>query len=165
MASKNPPESRKTDQERSRLPFEPTSSKKSSDGEKAEKQVPVSKAVAETSKAEKSQKNREDTSIPQAVSKRMARRMALFSGIPSTLGVSVFFISYWVVSHGWYKLPTGAVLLLSMGFFGLGVLGLSYGVLSASWDEDVVGDWLGWSEFKTNLGRMTAAWRSAKRKE
>jgi hypothetical protein len=47
-----------------------------------------------------------------------------------------------------------------MGFFGLGVVGLSYGMLSASWDEDQPGSKLGWREFKTNLGRLTAGWRS-----
>jgi hypothetical protein len=52
-----------------------------------------------------------------------------------------------------------------MGFFGLGVLGLSYGVLSASWDEDEPGTKFGWQEFKTNFGRMTAAWRSAGQKD
>jgi len=54
---------------------------------------------------------------------------------------------------------------VSMGFFGLGVLGLSYGVLSASWDEEIPGSKLGWREFTTNWGRMTSAWRSARQKE
>jgi hypothetical protein len=57
------------------------------------------------------------------------------------------------------------VVLVSMGFFGLGVLGLSYGVLSASWDEEIPGTKLGWQEFTTNLGRMTSAWRSAGQKD
>jgi len=52
--------------------------------------------------------------------------------------------------------------LVSMGFFGLGVLGLSYGVLSASWDENRVGTLLGWQDFTQNLGRTIAAWRSIK---
>jgi len=49
-----------------------------------------------------------------------------------------------------------------MGLFGLGVLGLSYGLISASWDEQRVGTWWGWEEFTTNLKRIFAAWRSAR---
>jgi hypothetical protein len=49
-------------------------------------------------------------------------------------------------------------LLVTLGCFGLGVLGLTYGVLSASWDEDRPGDWLGIAEFQVNFGRMTSAW-------
>jgi hypothetical protein len=51
-----------------------------------------------------------------------------------------------------------------MGFFGLGVLGLTYGVLSASWDEEHPGSTLGWAEFTTNFGRMRETWRSPDKK-
>lgn len=103
--------------------------------------------------------------IPDAVSKRMIRRMALLCGIPSFLGIATFFVSYFLVTSVGLKFPHVAVVLVSMGFFGLGVLGLSYGVLSASWDEDVPGSVVGWQEFTTNWGRMTSAWRSAGQKD
>jgi hypothetical protein len=98
--------------------------------------------------------------IPEVVSKRMVRRMALLCGVPTVLGIATFFVSYFLVTNLGLKLPNVAVVLVSIGFFGLGVLGLSYGVLSASWDEEIPGTLLGWNEFTTNLGRMTAAWRS-----
>jgi len=47
-----------------------------------------------------------------------------------------FVASYLVINHGWLKVPNVAVVLLSMGFW-FRVLGLSYGVLSASWDEEM----------------------------
>jgi len=97
--------------------------------------------------------------IPDAVSRRMVWRMALLCGIPSTLGMLTFVGSYFLVIND-VNLPTYAVLLVSLGWFGLGVLGLSYGVLSASWDEEVVGSRLGWDEFTTNWGRMRANWRT-----
>jgi hypothetical protein len=93
----------------------------------------------------------------------MVRRMALFSGIPTALGMSSFVVAYWIVSHGWFELPTSAVLLVSLGFFGLGVLGLSYGLFSTSWDEQHPGSWWGWQEFKQNFGRTVSGWRSAKK--
>jgi hypothetical protein len=49
-----------------------------------------------------------------------------------------------------------------MGFFGLGVIGLSYGILSASWDENREGSFWGTEEFATNFGRMITAWRTAR---
>jgi hypothetical protein len=98
--------------------------------------------------------------IPQVVSQRMARRMAFFCGIPSALGMATFVVSYFLVRNEILALPNVVVVLVSMGFFGLGVLGLSYGVISASWDEERLGSWVGWSEFTLNWGRLTAAWRS-----
>lgn len=161
-----------------RLPFEPRQKRKkvaksqpapasSQKATKEEKQASVSPSPSK--KATKGEKqasaSRESMAIPDAVSKRMVRRMALLSGIPTVLGISSFFVSYLLVKQVGLKLPNAAVVLVSMGFFGLGVLGLSYGVLSASWDEDVPGTRLGWQEFKTNWGRMTAAWRSAGQKD
>jgi len=89
--------------------------------------------------------------------------MGLFSGTPTIFGILSLVGSYFVITKEWFPLPNVAVLLVSMGFFGLGVLGLSYGALSASWDEENEGSAIGITEFKTNLGRLTAAWRSAKR--
>ncbi len=73
-------------------------------------------------------------------------------------------VSYIVISKHWAELPHVAVLLVNMGFFGLSVLGLSYGAISASWDEDRVGNWFGWKEFTANFARLTESWRSAKQK-
>lgn len=92
----------------------------------------------------------------------MVRRIALFCGIPTALGMSTFITSYLVMSQGWLQLPTYVVLFVSLGWFGLGVLGVSYGVLSASWDEEMPGSRLGFAEFRTNWQRMTEAWRANK---
>jgi hypothetical protein len=50
---------------------------------------------------------------------------------------------------------------------GLSVLGLTYGILSACWDEeaDAKGSLLGVAEFKINFGRMKAAYRASKEME
>lgn len=90
--------------------------------------------------------------------------MAFFSGIPTAFGMLTFVVSYFIVTQEVFKLPTIAVVLVSMGFFGLGVVGITYGILSASWDEDREGDRWGWSEFRTNFGRLTDAWKAARQK-
>jgi hypothetical protein len=143
------------------LPFEPRQKRK-----KTAKTQPEPAPSQTTPKKDKpAPASRESMAIPEAVSKRMVRRMALLCGIPTVLGISTFFGSYFLVTNLGLKLPNAAVVLVSMGFFGLGVLGLSYGVLSASWDEEIPGTKLGWQEFTTNLGRMTSAWRSAGQKD
>ncbi|NER32225.1 MAG: DUF3464 family protein [Symploca sp. SIO1C4] len=150
-----------TEPSRSRLPFEPRQKRQKSAKTKA------SPPAAETSSNQnkRSPSSNESMAIPEVVSKRMARRMALLCGIPTFLGIATFFISYFLVTQVGLKLPNAAVLLVSMGFFGLGVLGLSYGVLSASWDEETPGTILGWQEFTSNFGKMTSAWRTAKNKD
>ena len=103
---------------------------------------------------------RDSLGIPDEVNRRIVRRAALFCGVPTTLGLSTFVISYFLVSKHIVDLPTSAVVLLSMLFLGMGVLGLSYGAISASWDVGRVGSWWGYAEFRTNFGHLTQAWKS-----
>ena len=162
-----------------RLPFEPSKKrpkqarnaiKPSETTKKSEKkpqntQKPVNKSPESDKKSEKTPRlTKEELAVPKVVSDRMARRMALFCGVPTALGIATFVASYVIVSHGWFKPPNVVVVLVSMGFFGLGVLGLSYGVISASWDEETIGSKLGWQEFTTNWGRLVSAWRSNRQK-
>lgn len=140
-----------------RLPFEPKKNRK-----KTPKKPPV-KAVEAKSQTATKPSAKEQTAIPAVVSQRMLRRMGLFSGIPAVFGISTFIISYFVITHAWFPLPNSAVVLVSMGFFGLSVLGLSYGAISASWDEETPGSIFGWQEFSTNFGRLTEAWRFRER--
>jgi hypothetical protein len=143
---------------RESLPFEPKQKKK---------KTPVTLAKTPEPVSTKTKMAKEDASlsaIPEVVSKRMVRRMALFSGIPTGLGIISFFAFYWIVSRDVLELPTTAVLLVTLGCFGLGVIGLSYGLLSASWEEERIGSRLGWEEFGINFDRMTAAWRESRQK-
>lgn len=87
--------------------------------------------------------------------------MAIFSGSPVFLGVGIFFLSYYLQSHQIIEFPPVAVLLVTMGCFGLGVLGLTYGVMSASWDSEP-GSLVGLSEFKLNFGRIRETRRASK---
>jgi Photosynthesis affected mutant 68 len=145
---------------RQRLPFEPIANRKKTPKKPAE----TPENLVHKQPAAKNTGGTQSQSIPEAVSKRMISRIALFCGVPTLLGISTFFVSYLIVTKGLFDLPNTAVLLVSMGCFGLGVLGLSYGVLSASWDEEVSGSPLGWEEFTTNFGRMREGWRNAKSK-
>lgn len=161
-------------QKSDRLPFEPNKKRQKSakpenkqpeTPKKLGKQPQTSKKLPEAQKSDKTPPfTKEEMAVPKVVSDRMARRMAAFCGIPTVLGMATFVASYLIVSHGWFKLPNLLVMVMSMGFFGLGVLGLTYGVLSASWDEEIAGSKLGWQEFTANWGRMMSAWRATRQK-
>lgn len=135
-----------------RLPFEPGQVKK---------KKPLA-AVTQPPQAATTARSPRQGNVPAAVSRRMATRMMAFCGIPTFLGMLTFVVSYFIVKNHIFNLPNSAVLLVSLGFFGLGVLGLTYGVLSASWDEHRPGTWLGWEDFKVNFSRTGSAWKEAR---
>lgn len=97
--------------------------------------------------------------IPDHVANRMARRIALATGIPTLMGMGVFVGSYLLVSRGLLDIPPSATLLASGACFLLGLLGLSYGVLSSSWEEQP-GSLLGMEQMPVNLGRLRESIRS-----
>jgi hypothetical protein len=91
--------------------------------------------------------------IPEAVANRMARRIAIATGIPTLMGMGVFVGSYFLVSRQIFDVSPGLTLAASGGCFLLGLLGLSYGVLSASW-EPQPGSLLGSEQLGLNIGRI-----------
>lgn len=157
-----------SDEGQERLPFEPGSKKKSEDNKP--KQAPrISDKKREGSRSSNQRLNRqaaslEETRIPDVVSQRMVRRMAIFSGLPSFMGMFTFIAAYFLISQNIYPdLPNYAVVATSLLFLGLGVVGLSYGLLSASWDERSEGSLLGFEQFPDNFGRMKEAWKGARK--
>jgi hypothetical protein len=97
--------------------------------------------------------------IPEAVAQRMLRRIALATGVPSLLGMGVFVGSYLLVSRQIVDVPPVATLLASGACFLLGVVGLSYGVLSASWEE-APGTLLGTEQLAVNISRVRSSLRA-----
>ena len=97
--------------------------------------------------------------IPDAVANRMMRRIALATGVPTAMGMAVFVVSYLLISRGIADIPTGATLVGSGACFLLGVVGLSYGVLSASWEESA-GSLLGIEQIGLNISRVRQSVRA-----
>ncbi len=149
--------------ERNRLPFEPN--KKRQKPAKTKAQTPIVKEDAEKGDSNKPPFTKQEMAIPEVVSQRMIRRVAWLCGLPTVLGILTLVASYLLIIYADIKLAPTLVLLVNMGLFGLGVLGITYGVLSASWDEQRAGTLLGWSEFTTNFGRMVAGWRETRQKK
>ena len=94
--------------------------------------------------------------IPKEVANRMARRIAITTGLPTISGMAVFIGSYVVVTKGIADIAPSITLIGSAACFLTGLLGLSYGILSASWD-DLPGTLLGFENIKPNIKRMKDA--------
>ena len=100
--------------------------------------------------------------IPKYVANRMARRIAFTTGIPTLSGMGVFIGSYFLISKGIAEISPTLTLVSSAICFLMGLLGLSYGILSASWDFNP-GSFLGLENIKPNINRIKDAFKSSKK--
>ena len=100
--------------------------------------------------------------IPSYVANRMARRIAFTTGIPTLSGMGVFIGSYFLISKGIADISPTLTLVSSAICFLIGLLGLSYGILSASWDFNP-GSFLGFENVKPNINRMKDAFKTNKK--
>ncbi len=114
-------------------------------GQKAQKSTPIIK---------------KSTGIPKYVADRMARRILFTAGIPTVLGMSVFVVSYIIVTRNIAEIPPSSTIAISALFFLLGLAGLSFGILSASWDKEP-GSFFGIENIPMNIQRAKAAFKPA----
>ena len=92
-----------------------------------------------------------DVTVPEQITDRMLRRMLMFSIGPVFLGFTLFPLFYYLKKVQDIDIPVWAVYIVQTIIFGGGFLGISYGILSSSFDQRREGSFLGWNEFKTNL--------------
>jgi hypothetical protein len=113
-----------------------------------------------TSNTVSTTKKRSSSGIPKYVADRMARRIFFTAGIPTILGMSVFVVSYIIVTRNIAEIPPSSTIAISALFFLLGLAGLSFGILSASWDKDP-GSFFGIENIPMNIKRAKAAFKPA----
>ena len=109
-----------------------------------------------------SKNNSKSSGIPSYVANRMARRIAFTTGIPTISGMGVFIGSYFLISKGIAEISPTVTLVSSALCFLIGLLGLSYGILSASWDFNT-GSFLGFENIKPNINRMKNAFKTSQK--
>ncbi|KAH0459310.1 hypothetical protein IEQ34_012124 [Dendrobium chrysotoxum] len=98
--------------------------------------------------------------IPEVVTNRMMQRMGLSVGIPLGIGLLFFPFFYYLKVAVKLDVPNWIPLLVSFFFFGASLLGVSYGIVSASWDPLREGSVLGWNEARRN---WPVFWQSLRR--
>ncbi|MEM8715082.1 MAG: PAM68 family protein [Cyanobacteria bacterium P01_G01_bin.4] len=134
------------------LPFDVS---QQSSGPAVEGEAKSAKAAASAA----SDRDRPSNFIPEEVSKRMVRRASWLAGVPTTLGMSAFFVNYYLLVNHIFELPTWFTYAETLALFGLGFVGLTYGVLSASWEPEREGGLMGLSEFQFNTKVLFQQWR------
>ncbi|KAL3038500.1 hypothetical protein AAZX31_01G136200 [Glycine max] len=88
--------------------------------------------------------------IPEVVTNRMMSRMAVSVGIPLGIGLLFFPFFYYLKVGLKIDVPTWVPFIVSFFFFGSALLGVSYGIVSSSWDPLREGSFWGWTEAQKN---------------
>lgn len=93
--------------------------------------------------------------IPERVASRMGKRMIPFVGIPLFGSMGAFVLFWYLATYQNLEFQPAMVATTTVAFLVLGLLGITYSVMSASWDPDgPEGSALGLEEFKTNVGNL-----------
>ncbi|KAK6934892.1 PAM68-like [Dillenia turbinata] len=104
----------------------------------------------EEDEKEEEEEGREAGVIPEIVTNRMISRMGFSVGIPLFIGLLFFPFIYYLKVGLKIDVPTWVPFLVSFIFFGTALLGVSYGIVSSSWDPVREGSLLGWNEAQKN---------------
>lgn len=91
--------------------------------------------------------------VPELIANRMITRIAWFLGIPLFGGLSIFVAAFFAVKKYDISIEPSVVAYATQVPFVIGLLGISYAIISTSWDEEE-GSALGMSEFKLNFSRI-----------
>jgi len=93
--------------------------------------------------------------IPERVASRMGKRMIPFVGIPLLGGMGSFVTFWYLATYKNLEYQPALVATTTIGLLAIGLLGITYSVMSASWDPDgPEGSVLGFDEFKANVGNL-----------
>lgn len=101
--------------------------------------------------------------IPEKVAQRMGKRMLSFVGIP-LFGSLASFVGFWyMATYQDMEFAPALVATTSFVFLAVSLLGITYSVLSASWDDDREGSGgFGLDEFNKNVGSLKGGLSRAK---
>ena len=92
--------------------------------------------------------------VPEIIANRMITRIAGFFGIPVFGGLAIFVGAFFYSKNTDTIVPPYIIAYATQVPFVLGLIGISYAILSASWDEDIEGSLLGFDEIKLNIKRI-----------
>lgn len=102
--------------------------------------------------------------IPEVVTNRMMSRMAFSVGLPLGIGLLFFPFFYYLKVGLKIDVPTWVPFIVSFFFFGCALLGVSYGIVSSSWDPLREGSFWGWNEAQKNWPVFWQSFRGGSRK-
>ena len=92
--------------------------------------------------------------VPEIIANRMITRIAGFFGIPVFGGLAIFVGAFFYSKNTDTIIPPYIIAYATQLPFLLGLIGISYAILSSSWDEDRDGSLLGIDELQLNIKRI-----------
>ncbi|KAJ0099124.1 hypothetical protein Patl1_20224 [Pistacia atlantica] len=96
----------------------------------------------------------DDDHLPQVVLERIIVRILVAVGVPLAIGIALLNLFGVVKEQKLWDVPLWLPLLTTFITFGMSALGIAYGSLSTSWDEERKGSVLGLEEVKQNWVEM-----------
>lgn len=116
----------------------------------------ASKAVEEVDEERAAEKRQEyqraqSRGIPQVVTDRMLKRISLFSGVPLLFGFSTGPAFYALKVFAHVDVAPWQFFFASTATFGAALVGITYGVMSASWEPAREGTFWGVEEIRANI--------------
>lgn len=100
--------------------------------------------------------------IPEPVAMRMGMRMLPFVGVPLFGGMGVFVAFWYFATYKGLEFQPSLVAYSTIAVLAVGLLGITYSVISASWDPEIEGSALGITEFQTNIGNIQSGLRRSR---
>ncbi|XVF09950.1 hypothetical protein REPUB_Repub07fG0141500 [Reevesia pubescens] len=98
--------------------------------------------------------NDEDEQVPQVVFERMIARILVSVGVPLGTGLALLHLFGVAKEQNLWDVPLWLPFLTTFITFGASTLGIAYGTLSASWDPEKKGSFLGLEEAQRNWVEM-----------
>lgn len=92
--------------------------------------------------------------IPEKVAQRMGKRMLPFVGIPLLGGMGAFVGFWYMATYRDMEFQPVLVAGTTIALLAIGLVGITYSMMSASWDADREGTLLGTEEFSRNVGNI-----------
>mmetsp|Transcript_123488 Transcript_123488/g.357059 ORF Transcript_123488/g.357059 Transcript_123488/m.357059 type:complete len:261 (+) Transcript_123488:68-850(+) len=123
--------------------------------ERAEKRNEELKKVKEVQEVDAMlRESPEAAVIPEKVAQRMGMRMLPFVGIP-LFGAMGSFVGFWyMATYRDMEFQPALVAATSIALLATGLIGITYSIMSASWDPDREGSFLGTEEFSKNVDNI-----------
>ncbi|CEM05219.1 unnamed protein product [Vitrella brassicaformis CCMP3155] len=97
--------------------------------------------------------------MPEVVSQRIISRIVPFFLTPLAFAFSTFIGGFLLYSQFDYRIEPSIIAYITQFSFLLALGGVSYGILSSSWEEDREGSFWGADEFKRNIKRVASGVR------
>lgn len=111
------------------------------------------------------QSEEQSAAIPEKVARRMGMRMLPFVGLPLFGGMGVFVGFWYFATYRDVEVMPNVVAACTIAVLVIGLLGITYSVMSASWDPETEGSTLGLSEFNTNINNIKDGLRRSRENE